>query len=217
MRIDAQADRILNHFYRATSFTAPANVYASLLTAVTALKAGTVTEASFAGYARIVAAFAAPAADLNGRRIANSGALTFGVKTDAGSVDAIAVGIHDALSGGNMFDIVFLDADDVPVIAVVTDIAGNLIESAGHSLPDDQRVRVVAVPGTGTLPAGLSEDTTYWVVNSAADNFKLSATQGGAAIDITAVGNLMVIPLAPVTIAQNDAVQFAAGTLRVVK
>lgn len=43
----------------------------------------------------------------------------------------------------------------------------------------------------GTLPAGLAVETTYWIVsaNKAAGTFKLSATKGGAAVDITSTGS----------------------------
>lgn len=38
----------------------------------------------------------------------------------------------------------------------------------------------------GTPPAPLVEGTVYWVVNRTASDFQVSATQGGAAIDLTA-------------------------------
>jgi hypothetical protein len=37
----------------------------------------------------------------------------------------------------------------------------------------------------GTAPTGLTEGTHYFVINAATDTFKVSATSGGAAIDIT--------------------------------
>jgi hypothetical protein len=39
-----------------------------------------------------------------------------------------------------------------------------------------------------TLPTGLSEGTIYYVVSSATNTFKVSATLGGSAVDITALG-----------------------------
>ena len=50
--------------------------------------------------------------------------------------------------------------------------------------------KVVRVSSSGTLPAGLSADTTYYMV-SASDNFntfKLSLTESGSEIDITDAG-----------------------------
>jgi hypothetical protein len=81
-------------------------------------------------------------------------------------------------------------------------------------MANDQRVRVLSLPGAPTLPAGLAEDTTYWVVNTATDEFKLSATQGGAAVNITAFGRALIMQLSPLTIAQNDQANFGIGFLK---
>jgi len=42
---------------------------------------------------------------------------------------------------------------------------------------------------TGTLPTGLSVNTTYYVVNSSVTTFNVSLTSGGAAINTTAAGS----------------------------
>lgn len=47
----------------------------------------------------------------------------------------------------------------------------------------------VQFSSTGTLPAGLSAGTTYYVINSATNTFKVSATSGGGAVDITDTGS----------------------------
>src|SRR6266571_112046 len=100
MRTTYTSDKILN-LYRATTFTAPATVYAGLLTAVTDHEAGTVTETAYGAYARQAITFGVPAASLGGRQTQAS-ALTFPAKSDAGSVTIIAVGIYDALTVGNL-------------------------------------------------------------------------------------------------------------------
>lgn len=51
----------------------------------------------------------------------------------------------------------------------------------GHGLSDGDRIRIIAIAGG----AGLAAGTSYFVVNSTTNTFKLSATAGGAAIDIT--------------------------------
>lgn len=207
-------DKVLN-LYRNTTYTAPATVYAGIITAVADLDAGTVTEASFAGYARVAITLAAPGAGLGGRFVQNSGAVTFPAKTDAGSVDGIAVGIWDASTAGNLLEVMYLDGDD-PFIAVVdgTGVTNNTLAATNHGLANDQRVRVLRLPGTGAVPTGLAENTTYFVVGTANDTFQLSATQGGAAIDITAEGGVIVVQISPVTINQNDQANFAINTLK---
>lgn len=64
------------------------------------------------------------------------------------------------------------------------DLTNNNIVCEAHGLVDNDRVTFIG----GTPPTGLTEGTVYFVVTNAAgdpDTFKVSATQGGAAIDIT--------------------------------
>lgn len=61
-----------------------------------------------------------------------------------------------------------------------------------HGFSDGEAVRIDAEYATDTLPTGVNNSTTYYVVSSAANDFKLSATQGGAAIDITVDGTATV-------------------------
>ena len=59
--------------------------------------------------------------------------------------------------------------------------------AAAHGLKTGNRVRVVA--GTGALPTGISAATDYWVRNTpTTTTLTLSATRGGALIDLTADG-----------------------------
>lgn len=214
MFIAGQADRVLNHFFRASSFSAPATVYAGLLTAVTDLDAGTVTETTYGSYARQAVTYGAPGAALNGRQIVNSGAVTFPAKSDVGSVVLIAVGIYDAVSAGNLFTVSFLDPVD-PFIATVDDVTADTWEAPAHGLANDQRVRLESIPGSGALPTTTSENTEYWVVSATTDDFQLSTTQGGAAINLTVIGRALVCAYDPLTINQNDAPQFATSAFKI--
>lgn len=69
--------------------------------------------------------------------------------------------------------------------SVSVQIAGDTITSPAHGFPDNSRV---VFTSTGTVPAGLTAGTTYYVVSTATNTFQVSATLGGAAIDITDVG-----------------------------
>src|ERR1043165_8490898 len=65
--------------------------------------------------------------------------------------------------------------------------ATDLLATTGHGLTTDTPIRFFT---TGTLPGGLATATTYYVIASGltADVFKVSATQGGSAVDITSTG-----------------------------
>ena len=57
----------------------------------------------------------------------------------------------------------------------------DLISSPAHGWSDTQKIVFVY----GTAPTGLTTGTTYYVRDAAPDSFKVAATAGGAAIDIT--------------------------------
>jgi len=214
MRTTFTSDKILN-LYRGTTFTAPAAVYAGLLTAVTDAEAGTVTETTYGSYARQAITFAAPGASLGGRQTLAS-AITFPAKSDAGSVTIVAVGIYDALTVGNLLDVIML-FDGSPLAAIVntSDVAGNTIQSPGHALTTNDQIRFEQFPGDTPVPAGISENTTYFVIATGltADVFEISTTQGGGALDITAAGRALVHKVVAVIVNQNDAPTFAANKL----
>lgn len=68
------------------------------------------------------------------------------------------------------------------------DVTNNRVLAEGHALVNDNRVAFYG----GTPPTGLTEGTIYFVVGVTAsdpDYFQVSATQGGAAIDITGIGS----------------------------
>ena len=71
--------------------------------------------------------------------------------------------------------------------SVDTTLTNDQLLCVGHGLANDDRVILYNVFAE-SLPTGLTEGTVYWVVNVATNTFKVSTTQGGAAVDITAVG-----------------------------
>lgn len=213
MRTTYQSDKILNHGYRNVAWTSPATVYAGLITAITTAESGSVTEASYAGYARVAITFGATAGALGGRQITNSSPVTFAAKTDAGTVTVIAVGVWDALTVGNLTDIIPLDGDDV-IAVIFNDTATDFIRSPAHGLANDQKVRLESFPGSVTFPSEFSENTVYFVVSSATDEFKLSTTQGGGAVNYTTQGRALLMQQTDLPVNQNDQVNFATGFLK---
>lgn len=65
------------------------------------------------------------------------------------------------------------------------DVTNNLFTSVGHGLVNGTPCQITS---TGTIPGGLAIVTQYYVVNQAADTFKLATTYNGTAIDITSQG-----------------------------
>ncbi len=79
----------------------------------------------------------------------------------------------------------------------------NTVTSYGHGLAVNDRV-VFFTFGGSTLPAGIVEGTEYFVRTVPdADNITLSATQGGAELDITANGGGVWQRIQPIAISTN--------------
>lgn len=93
-------------------------------------------------------------------------------------------------------------------------VIANTIQSAAHGLANDMTIIVANVLGEA-LPTGLVEGTTYYVVAAGTNTFQVSLTQAGAAVDITAQGELYFTRFAPVTFASPGNLVTAAGALAV--
>lgn len=80
-----------------------------------------------------------------------------------------------------------------PSSLVASSVAGtDIITLDGHGLETDDAVLVRATEG-GTLSTPLAEGTTYYAIRLSDSTFKLAATAGGAAIDLTLAGVSMVV------------------------
>ena len=111
-------ERRLLHFLfknNSLSFSSPGDsIYVGLCTAVSAAVTGSVTEASFGGYARqqvAAASWTTIGADSTDTQTAkNTSAIEFPAKTDSGNVTITHVIIADASSSGNILFVGALDA-----------------------------------------------------------------------------------------------------------
>lgn len=98
-----------------------------------------------------------------------------------------------------------------PQVAVVT-ASSDQIDSKGHGYTDGMQVVVFDIQAAGT-PTGLTEGTIYYVVSSATDSFKLAATAGGSAINITADGEMGVQRVLPESFAAQGTYTIADAAL----
>jgi hypothetical protein len=68
--------------------------------------------------------------------------------------------------------------------AVTSDFAtDDKLDATAHDLENDDRVMFTS--SAGDLPAGLDSETVYYVVNKTTNDFEVSLTSGGAAVNIT--------------------------------
>lgn len=116
--------------------------------------------------------------DSNGSKTAITGTLS----TTVGHVYMSHDGTNLMIVDPGVAGYVYRDGGD----DFTADAGTDVITSAAHGRPDNSTIQVSN--SGGALPAGLSADTTYYVINSTTDTFKVSTTLGGAAVDITDAG-----------------------------
>ena len=80
----------------------------------------------------------------------------------------------------------------------------DVLTYAGHGLETDTEVTVRAADA-GTLPCGLSEGTVYYAIRLTNSTFKLAASAGGSAINLTSNGTSVVVVREP---RYDDVIEF---------
>lgn len=75
-----------------------------------------------------------------------------------------------------------------------TSASPGVITAPGYAPVNGDQVMLSFTAG-GSIPTGLTEGTTYFVVSASADTFEVAATNGGSAIDTTGTGADLVLHL----------------------
>lgn len=95
---------------------------------------------------------------------------------------------------GNPFDLAFINYLNIDSVIAASPAAAykkvvantnDTLTSSSHGLTDTTPVYFYS---NGTAPAGLTSGVIYYVRDATTDTFKLAATSGGSAINITDVG-----------------------------
>jgi hypothetical protein len=201
---------LLDHSLGGPDYVRPANVHLALFS-VAPTDAGGGTEITGGAYPRKAVTNNStnfPAASGGSKSLATPQA--FDVVPSGGLADAVAFGIFDAATGGNLLRWGWLGSDAGKTF--YGRASDNVLIAPGHTLVNNDQARVLARPGE-TLPAGISVGTTYFVVNVSGNTLQLSATQGGAAIDITADGVGLVAKITVKPLTEGDTPTFSGGSL----
>lgn len=211
-KTDALENSALNYELRAVAWT-PGDLFAGLFTVSPTADAGTGgTEVSGGAYARQTLTRATGTwAAASAGTTSNSNAITFPVAT-ANWGRVLTLGLWDASTAGNLLRVVPLITGSYKNFAV-TDTTNDDIECPAHGFVANDVVRFF--PVGGTLPTGISFDTRYFVISTGltTDAFRVSTSQGGAAVNITAAGAGEVAKDASFDVVTNSQLSFAAGQL----
>jgi hypothetical protein len=164
-------------------------------------------------YARKAATFAAASA--SSKVSTGSPAATFDIP--AGTTVAW-IGRWDASTAGNFHGMSPAGGGARrQIMSIAGDLAGNTIQSPAHGLSAGNQVVFWAEEGA-VLPAPLAEGTIYFVIATGltTDVFEVSTTSGGAAVDITAIGDGAVQTIVPEVFAGQGQYQLSSDTLSLV-
>jgi hypothetical protein len=169
----------------------------------------TTNEATYTGYGRVGVARAAGGWTVAANQASNTGVVTFGACT-AGSNTITHFGVGDASGGAGLL------MYSGPLITTYYDFTAkastDVITAPGHALSVNDTVEVISMPN-GTLPNGASAGTVYYVKTAAGNDITLSATLGGATLDLTTDGAGAIGKINTLAVSPGITPQFAAAAL----
>jgi len=186
---------------RDVALSAPADMYVGLFSTIPADDGTGGVELSGGSYARQAVTLGAPAAGVS----SNSGEVAFPVAT-GNQGTAIGWGLFDAAAAGNLWWKTRLGGAPLDFIGLAAD---DFIYALGHTFVNTDEIVFTGA----SVPGGLTAGTKYFVRDAATDKFKVAATSGGAAIDLTANGTGVVQTDLRKTINTGDQAKFAIGDL----
>lgn len=169
----------------------------------------TTNEAAYTNYVRVAVARNAGGWTVSGNQVSNTAAVTFAQCGLTGAtITHFAVGTDSAGAGKILYKAPLGSVIQGPFTAKTDDT----ITIPGHTLAVNERVAFYPAFGS-TLPTGITEGTIYWVKTVSGDDITISATQGGAVVDITAVGDGVAIEAAVLAVSIGVTPAFAIGAL----
>lgn len=182
------------------------NLYVALHTAFPGLGGNQSTsEISYTGYSRVAVARSAAGWSVTGNVASPVDAIQFGEMTagDGGVATHFSVG-SGASGATNIGRIGVLGSRLGPFSAVVS---GNAITIPGLSgVAVNDRIIFHAVDGS-SLPGGITEGQSYWVISVTGDVITVSTTQGGASITISSAGDGIAYRSTPINVVTGVAPQ----------
>lgn len=168
------------------------------------------SEVAYGGYARPGGARSSAGFTVSGKNVSPAVEVNFGKRTDSGSVTAFFWSIGTAASGaGSLVLRGGIGAAPRPF----TGAASDTLICPAHGLVVGDPV-VFWQYESISLPGGVTEGTVYFVKTAPdADSFTVSATSGGATLDLSASGQGTCQKLTPLVVTQNVTPKLETGTL----
>lgn len=175
------------------------------------------SEVSYTGYSRPALARSGAGFTRSGNSITNAAIAAFGQRSDVGSADAKfwSLGTDSSGAGTLLFWTHIGPRSGAGSPKPFTALASDVVTAIAHGLVVNDEVVIYQLMGF-TLPTGVSDGSLYFVKTTPdANTLTLSATQGGATLDITADGSGIIARVDKRTITQGVNPQFAIGELEI--
>jgi hypothetical protein len=171
----------------------------------------TTSEIAYTGYARQAVARSAGGWTVTGNSASPVAAIQFPEMTAGAGGTATHFSVGTAASGaGKVMRFGVLGSRLGPFSAVVS---GNAFTIPGLSgLAVNDRIIFHAVDGS-SLPGGVTEGTSYWVISVTGDVVTVSATNGGASITISSAGDGIAYRSTPISVVNGVAPQLKTTTV----
>lgn len=171
----------------------------------------TTNEVSYTGYGREAVARSGAAFTVTNNAVALAANEDFGERTDAGAAEvALYWGLGTDSSGAGTL---LYSGPLGSTLGLFVGAASDTITIPGLSgLAVNDRIAFFAAAGS-SLPAGLTEGTVYHVISVSTNDITVSATQGGAAVNLTGAGSGIAFRVTPITITQGVIPRVKAGTI----
>lgn len=181
-----------------------ANSHAGYMSAHSAYSASGANELAGGSYARVAVTWSAAGSEV----LALSGT-PYTINTPASSSVSF-LGFWDALTGGN-FQGMTPNAAGASAYTFAAPSSTDILLAPGSAYTANQPVCVFPTGGS-TLPTGLTAGVIYYISAPSTDTFKLSATSGGSAINLTADGSGYVQQCTTETYGSAGALSVSSGT-----
>lgn len=91
------------------------------------------------------------------------------------------------------------------------DTATDKITIDNHTFAVDDRIAFETSEGS-TLPTGITDGVVYWVKTVSGQDVTVSTTQGGATLDITAVGQALAYKVTPIVVSSGVTPRLTTAT-----
>lgn len=170
----------------------------------------TASEIAYTGYGRVAVARNTGGWTVTGNSVSPVAAVQFAEMTAGAGGLATHFSVGVAASGASkILRRGVLGSRLGPFTAVVSDTI-SIPGLSGVAVND----RVIFHPVDGSsLPTGITEGVSYWVITASGDDITISATQGGSAVNITAAGDGIAYRSTPVNVVAGVAPQIKTTTV----